>query len=45
MFAYISKIDFLMGRSGDWSASLPWIVEAENFAKIIEGNYENKVAA
>ncbi|WP_205629939.1 hypothetical protein [Dechloromonas denitrificans] len=45
MFAYIGKSDLLMGRSGKWSASLPWIVEAENFAKIIEGNYENREAA
>jgi len=45
MFAYIAKSDLLMGRSGKWTASLPWIVGAENFAKIIEGNYENREAA
>lgn len=45
MFGYISKSDFLMGRKTDWSCSLPWIVEAENFAKIIEGNFEPKEAA
>lgn len=45
MFAYISKSDFLMGRKTEWSCSLPWIVEAENFAKIIEGNFEPKEAA
>lgn len=45
MFAYIAKSDLLMGRAGKWSTSLPWIVVAENFAKIIEGNYENKEAA
>jgi len=45
MFAYVGKSDLLMGRSGKWSASLPWIVGAENFAKIIEGNYENREAA
>lgn len=45
MFAYISKSDFLMGRKTDWACSLPWIVEAENFAKIIEGNFEAKEAA
>lgn len=44
MFAYVSESDFLMGRVGNrpWSASLPWMVKAENFAKIIEGEYENK---
>ena len=45
MFGYIANSDLLMGRSGKWSASLSWIVVAENFAKIIEGNYENKEAA
>ena len=45
MFGYIHKSDFLMGRSGGFSCSLPWIVNDENFTKIIEGNYENKVAA
>lgn len=45
MFSYIAKCDLLMGRKGDWSCSLPWLVEASNFAKIIEGNYENREAA
>lgn len=45
MFEYIHASDFLMGRAGTWSADLGWIVKAENFAKIIQGNYENKVAA
>ena len=44
MFGYISKSDFLMGRSGGFSCSLPWIVADENFSKIIEGNYENREA-
>ena len=43
MFSYIGKSDFLMGRSTSWSCpGLPWIVNDENFTKIIEGNYENK---
>ena len=45
MFAYIARCDLLMGKKGDWSCTLPWIVEAENFAKVIEGNYEPKEAA
>lgn len=45
MFGYIHKSDFLMGRSGGFSCSLPWIVNDENFSKIIEGNYENKDVA
>jgi hypothetical protein len=44
MFAYIRKSDFLMGRAGGFSCSLPWIVKDDNFTKIIEGNYENKEA-
>lgn len=45
MFAYIAKSDFLMGRSGSWSCDLGWIVNPTNFSKIIDGNYDNKVAA
>jgi hypothetical protein len=42
LFAYIAKSDLLMGRKSGWSCDLGWIVKAENFAKIIQGNYENK---
>lgn len=45
MFAYVAESNLLMGRSGKWSADLGWIVKAENFTKIIEGNYENKESA
>lgn len=46
MFAYIATCDFLMGKTSSWTGcDLAWIVNAENFAKIIEGRYENKVAA
>lgn len=45
LFGYIAESDFLTGRSGDWSADLGWIVKAENFAKILQGNYENKERA
>lgn len=46
MFEYVAKCDLLMGRNDrGWACSLPWIVEAKNFAKIIEGNYENREAA
>jgi uncharacterized protein YdaU (DUF1376 family) len=44
-FAYVSKSDFLMGRSGDFGCSLQWLLKAENFAKVVQGNYENKGAA
>lgn len=45
MFGYVAKCDFLMGKTKDWSCSLPWIVKEENFARIIEGDFDPKVAA
>jgi len=45
-FEYIAESDFLSGRNGKWtSCELGWIVKAENFAKVIQGNYENKGSA
>jgi hypothetical protein len=46
-FEYVATCDFLVGRSKGkpFFASLPWLVKQENFAKVREGNYENKVAA
>lgn len=44
-FAFVAGCDFLVGKSTAWSADLPWLLQAENFAKVIEGNYQNKVAA
>jgi hypothetical protein len=42
-FAYAAKSDFLSGRNGKWSGcDLGWLVKAENFAKVVQGNYENK---
>ena len=42
-FAYAAKSDFLTGRSGKWNnCDLGWLVKAENFAKVLQGNYENK---
>jgi hypothetical protein len=42
-FAYAAKSDFLTGRSGKWAnCDLGWLVKAENFAKVLQGNYENK---
>lgn len=45
-FAYVAKSDFLTGRNGRWQGlDLGWLVKAENFAKVISGNYENKEPA
>lgn len=49
-FLYVDKSDFLTGRGGrsnghaKWECSLPWLLKAENFAKVVEGHYENKGA-
>ena len=45
-FGYVAKSDFLTGRDGKWQGcDLGWLVKAENFAKVVSGNYENKEAA
>lgn len=44
-FSYVAGCDFLVGKSTAWNCDLPWLLQAENFAKVIEGNYQNKVAA
>lgn len=45
-FEHIAKSKFLTGRTQDkhgkpFLATLAWIIKAENFAKIIEGNYDD----
>lgn len=45
-FAHVAGSDFLTGRNGRWQGcNLPWLVKAENFAKVIEGQYDNREAA
>jgi len=45
-FAYVAESDFLSGRNGKWTAcDLGWLVKADNFAKVVQGNYINKEAA
>lgn len=45
-FAYVATSDFLSGRNGKWTAcDLGWLVKADNFAKVMQGNYDNKEAA
>lgn len=41
-FEFVSDSDFLMARSGDFKCTLQWLVKAENFAKVVQGNYANK---
>jgi hypothetical protein len=50
-FGYVAASDFLTGRSkrgnghATWECSLPWLLKAENFAKVVEGHYENRGGA
>lgn len=44
-FVYVSGSDFLMGRRNDFTCSLQWLMKAENFGKVVQGNYDNKAAA
>lgn len=45
-FSYVADSDFLSGRNGKWTkCSLEWLVKAENFSKVVQGNYTNKDAA
>lgn len=42
-FDAVSESDFLTGRNGKWTAcNLAWLVKAENFAKVVQGSYENR---
>lgn len=34
--------DFLTGREGSWRANFDWLMNPNNIAKVIDGNYDNK---
>jgi hypothetical protein len=43
----ISKVnasDLLTGQKGSWACSFDWILNPNNLAKILEGNYDDKFA-
>jgi hypothetical protein len=45
-FRYVAKSDFLCGRTAKpFTCSLEWLVCPTNFAKVVEGNYENRGVA
>jgi hypothetical protein len=44
-FKFVSQSNFLTGKSTDWQADIEWILNSKNFIKILEGKYDNKVAA
>lgn len=40
----IQESDFLSGREGGWKANFDWLfLNSTNMAKVLEGNYENKM--
>jgi hypothetical protein len=45
-FEHVASSDFLSGRSGKWTGcDLGWLMKADNFAKVVQGNYDNKTEA
>ena len=42
VFNRATESDFLSGRSGDWQANFDWLMNPNNFVKVLEGNYNNK---
>lgn len=40
----IAASDFLAGRANGFRASSGWVLKPENFAKVLEGNYDNREA-
>lgn len=42
-FTYVKTSDFLMGRTpSGWQANFEWLINSENFVKVIEGNYDKR---
>lgn len=41
-FAYVADSDFLMGRAGNFTVTLDWLVNQTNFSKVLDGNYANR---
>lgn len=45
-FGHVAISDFLSGRSGKWNGcDLGWLMKADNFAKVVQGNYDNRETA
>lgn len=40
-FTFVGESDFLMARTGDFKCTLQWLMKADNFAKVVQGNYTN----
>lgn len=44
-FGYVAQSDWLSGRDKGWKCGLDWLMKAENFAKVLAGNYHQEVGA
>ena len=42
LLAKTEASDFLTGREGSWRANFDWLMNPNNIAKVIDGNYDNK---
>lgn len=44
-FETVAASDFLSGRNGAWkNCDLTWLMNRENFMKVVQGNYNNERA-
>ena len=41
-FEYVFQSDFLIGKTGKWSANLEWLIRPENMVKVLNGNYHGR---
>ena len=42
VFLLAEASDFLKGVKGGWKANFDWLLNENNFIKVLEGNYNNK---
>lgn len=42
VFILAESSDFLKGTNGKWNANFDWLMNENNFIKVLEGNYNNK---
>lgn len=42
VFLLAEASDFLKGVNGNWRATFDWLMNENNFIKVLEGNYKNK---
>lgn len=43
VFLLAESSDFLKGVNGGWKATFDWLMNENNFVKVLEGNYNNKI--